>query len=495
MTKRGAKSGQHGAGKSAKFFGLLAAAWLGLVAAWPEGFEVKIGTFSLLSYPSWSQWWAPKEEVMTAEAVMVWLEEEPGNEGTKEPGNEGTKEPGNEGTKEPGNEGTTRKGLDPMAFLTANDEARGKLSQLFAALEAREFGGRAVHVFHFGDSQIEGDRFTATIRERMQTAFGGGGPGWLSVSPPSPSFTVNLRVDDPERWTRQTRYMTADSLISDERYGWMAARSVADSGARFTIRPHPRCNEAARTWNRLEVVWDASADTVPISWQVAGGGMWMDTVLLPAQGLGRMRWHGEQAQLPISVALPAGLDRLLHVGMWLDSTGVVVHNVPMRGSSGTLFRRLDASVLADQTQDISPALVFLQFGGNTVPYLRDAAAAERYGRWFASNLRQIRALMPDAAFVIIGNADMAENINGQWLTKPMVEPTRDALRQAALLEDAVFFDVFEAMGGKHSMGGWVNTSPPLAGADHVHFTRRGARVLAELLMDGLFGLAQENATP
>jgi len=41
------------------------------------------------------------------------------------------------------------------------------------------------------------------------------------------------------------------------------------------------------------------------------------------------------------------------------------------------------------------------------------------------------------------------------------------------------------MGGTGSMVEWVNARPQLAGPDHIHFTPRGARKVAEALVEAL----------
>ena len=43
------------------------------------------------------------------------------------------------------------------------------------------------------------------------------------------------------------------------------------------------------------------------------------------------------------------------------------------------------------------------------------------------------------------------------------------------------------------MPGWVAAEPQLAASDHVHFTRRGAHALAELLVQALMELDPETA--
>ena len=71
------------------------------------------------------------------------------------------------------------------------------------------------------------------------------------------------------------------------------------------------------------------------------------------------------------------------------------------------------------------------------------------------------------------------------VTYPMLVPVRNALRRAALNEDVLYWDVFEVMGGAGSMAAWVASEPSLASSDHVHFTRRGAKKIASLLLQSL----------
>ncbi|MBR2057479.1 MAG: hypothetical protein IJ982_00875, partial [Fibrobacter sp.] len=40
-------------------------------------------------------------------------------------------------------------------------------------------------------------------------------------------------------------------------------------------------------------------------------------------------------------------------------------------------------------------------------------------------------------------------------------------------------------GGEGSMRKWVKQSPPLAGADYIHFSRRGAAYMGELFVNAL----------
>ena len=61
----------------------------------------------------------------------------------------------------------------------------------FARAEQAQEQQRIVRILHYGDSQIEQDRISCRLRERMQERFGGGGPGLLPLRQPIPTITFN----------------------------------------------------------------------------------------------------------------------------------------------------------------------------------------------------------------------------------------------------------------------------------------------------------------
>ena len=44
-----------------------------------------------------------------------------------------------------------------------------------------------------------------------------------------------------------------------------------------------------------------------------------------------------------------------------------------------------------------------------------------------------------------------------------------------------FFNTYQAMGGNGTMGRWYNRHPPMVGADLIHPSPQGARIVAQLL--------------
>lgn len=382
-------------------------------------------------------------------------------------------------------------------FLHSNLQFQGT-SSAFQALgtffQALDESDRRppLHVLHFGDSQIEGDRITGHLRQAWQSIWGGSGPGLISPLQPVPSLA--MRQTWSGDWVRYTRYGKKDSTLSHDRFGLMAAfatgelrdpnqanaAELGDRTIRFT--PHPKGFQQNASFNELHLLLGRSTDTTTVHYRLNDGPE--TSIRIAPDPLGQhvtvsLDALDSSQYTSLDLRFSGEVPELNGVGFWKDS-GIVVHNIAMRGSSGTLFRSLDRMHLQRQLQSLRTGLVILQYGGNAVPYLEDSLACERYGNWFASQIQLFQSILPHVPIVVIGPSDMARKQDTRMETYPQLVMVRDALLHAALSNNALYWDVFEVMGGAGSMAAWVQADPPLASSDHVHFTPRGAKEMAEL---------------
>ena len=57
---------------------------------------------------------------------------------------------------------------------------------------------------HYGDSQIEGDRISGRLRERLQSEFSGNGPGLFALIPATRKISLNNKPSP--NWIRKTGF-------------------------------------------------------------------------------------------------------------------------------------------------------------------------------------------------------------------------------------------------------------------------------------------------
>jgi len=338
-------------------------------------------------------------------------------------------------------------------------------------------------IVHYGDSQIEIDRISGKVREGLQQKFGGGGPGLQPPMQLIPSGTIRQSYEGTmDRFAiwgfdsikpGHSRYgpilnfcrVKSDTLVLSFQHG-------------YSILPE------ARNITRVKLM--AGYATHPVQVSLTANGRFWGTKELSAGSSWRVfNWESEVPLSNLSFRL-VGEGPYEVYGISLESgVGICLDNLPMRGCSGTIFTGVNKEQLRWGLEELGVDWIWLQFGGNSMPQIKSKQDAENYAENFSRQLKRFKELLPEIPILVIGPSDMSRNIDGKWQTWPFLPETRDALKRVSLREGAAFFDLMRAMGGKNAMPSWVNASPPLAGADYIHFTARGADKVADMLLETL----------
>jgi len=366
--------------------------------------------------------------------------------------------------------------------LEVSGRAAFNLARFFKVVQQAKERGELVRILHYGDSQIENDRMTALLRYRFQKVFGGSGCGMV---PAIPLYSGNpvFRENYSGEWTRYTGFGRRDSTLGHSSYGTMAcftavppAREGSLPFLEFTFHPGKRASQ----FSALKLFIHSYVDSGMVV--VHFDGTITDTVRNIPDGYQELKWWPGFA--PGKVKLEFGLKEGGRIyGIGFDPlAGVQIDNIAMRGSSGLEFSRFDRELMDTMFTAVNPGMIIMQFGGNVVPYMGNASS---YKRFFKRELKFMKRLCPNAAIVVIGPADMSRKENGRFLTWESLEPVRDALHDAALESDCAFWDMYGAMGGENSMPNFVLADPPLATPDYIHFTPRGANLMAGMFFDAV----------
>ncbi|CAN5228003.1 hypothetical protein BH09BAC1_BH09BAC1_08350 [soil metagenome] len=367
------------------------------------------------------------------------------------------------------------------------------LHTFFATLDAAS-SGQGIHIVHFGDSQLEGDRMSGYLRDRLQRQFGGGGPGLISVIPAYNQASVKQTVSGP--WERYTIFGKNITNPAHTRYGVMGAFSrftplLPDSAhttaytASAQLITSKGAYPNARVYDYLTVYYGPT--TQPCEIEILSGAEVIVLDTLTGQNkLNTYTLKLDRTAHDIKINFES-LDGPDIYGFNLDTPeGVTVDNVAMRGSSGTTYTRTDFDVLSGMMKHMNATLAIMQFGGNSVPYIQDTTECVNFGKQFYRQLMVMKRAKPGIGIIVIGPSDMSFKEGDLYKTYPYLPVLIAEMRKATHDAGGVYWDMYSAMGGAQSMPTWVNADPPLAVQDYIHFSPRGARIMAELFYDALY---------
>lgn len=377
--------------------------------------------------------------------------------------------------------------------IKLTDSARLSLFHFFQQLH----DSTSTRIMHYGDSQLEGDRITAFLRNKFQAKFGGTGPGLRPAVQPY-DYIFSAVQENSENWKRYPIYGKVDSLVEHNRYGIMGAFSrfappasdtlpFSDSiyyNAELSISKSDISYKRTQTYENFRMFYGNAKRPVQIQ-LVAKGEVLLTDTLPKDLDYGMVECALPDSVSSISVTF-AGYDSPDIYGIEVASkTGVIMDNIALRGSSGTIFTKTDFVHSRKMYNDLKPRLFILQFGGNVMPYIKDRKAIKNYGRWFASQIRRLQQTCPEAAILVIGPSDMSTKAKDKYVTYKFLPDVVETLKQTALNNGCGFWNMYEAMGGQNSMPSWVNAEPSLARPDYVHFSAKGARLIANMFYNAL----------
>ncbi len=404
--------------------------------------------------------------------------------------------------------------IDSSAMINPEDTIKANAAKLAASIHKIEFGTKGkesllkffeklnnkntsnIRIMHYGDSQLEGDRITSYIRNKLQKKYGGSGPGLLPALQPYESY-FSINQSNEGAWVRYPVFGKVNPIVKHNRYGPLAAFSrfapiVPDSLFKDSIEYHASISfeesklsyASVRKFQRIRLLYGNSKRAVEIKLMVNDTIIYIDS-LKANTDLTVFEYKLKKPTKNLRIEF-TGYDSPDIYGIALDGLkGVSMDNIGLRGSSGTIFRKMDYEHLQKAYKVLGVDMIILQFGGNVMPYIKDTIQVVNYARWFKSQIYTLQKMNPQIAIIVLGPSDMSYKSGDKYITYPFLPLVRDELRKAAFQAGCGYWDIYEAMGGHNSMPSWVRSQPPLAGADYTHFTPRGAKLIANMFYNAL----------
>ena len=380
-------------------------------------------------------------------------------------------------------------GKDPKLIL--NDSIAPPIYfPLGPLLDSTDTSKDQVRIMYYGDSQIEGDRITFNLRKFLREGRTGAGPGlFLPLMPVM--YTKSLWLRSSPNWLRYNYLSAEDGEISHTNLGpfmticrFLPEGEIAEvpEKAFVRVRSFEQDDSVASEIVYLRIFYGNTPENVSLRVK-SGENLIYQGNLRHGAGIQEGSWPLASAK-DISIEFE-GRESPDIYGISLDSrTGIIVDNIPQRGSAGLEFTMVNKENLKEIYRLLDPDLIILHYGLNVVKNV--SSNYDYYSRGLARQLALLKEIAPGSSILLAGVSDMAAYAGDSLRSFPNIPVIVKAQEEAARGARVAFWDTYAAMGGKSSIIRWAQKRPPLAQKDYVHFTNSGADTISMLLAKEYF---------
>lgn len=327
---------------------------------------------------------------------------------------------------------------------------------------------RKVRIAYFGDSMIEGDLLTQTLRKLLQQAFGGTGVGFVPITSQVSQF-------------RQT----VTDIYSD---GWEDVNFKSGDSRRLFFSGHLFHTGGASVQMNDRTITDT---TVIIEKSILCGHVQKPVNIMvnnkqvtvnPAKTFNRIILANDGGT---EIRLSVTNDQLPVYGISFEPTyGIVVDNFSFRGITGIEWGAIDSSFLESIEENNPYDLIVFQYGVNLL-----YRANDKNFSWYAKRMlpviKKFRNCFTETDFLLVSTADRAFRYGTQYRSAIGIDSLIKVQAALAFETNCSFYNQFETMGGTNSIVDWANRKPSLANKDYVHPNHKGSELLANYLFNAL----------
>ncbi|MBL7738402.1 MAG: hypothetical protein JNK14_04230 [Chitinophagaceae bacterium] len=349
------------------------------------------------------------------------------------------------------------------------DTTDPSLSRFLQKLHALKSGKKGkVRIAYFGDSMIEGDLLTQTLRKLLQQVFGGSGVGFVPVTSQVAQFRQTVTDNFSDGWE------DANFKSGNSKHLFFSGHLFRTSGASVQMIDHTVTDTAAIIEKSI------LCGHVPRQVNITVNGA--SFTLNPDKAFNRITLHNDRSK---GIKVAVANDQLPVYGISFETTsGIIVDNFSFRGITGIEWAGVDSSFLESVEENNPYDLIILQYGVNLLFRPNDKNFS-----WYAKSMlpviRKFRNCFKETDLIIVSTADRAFRYGSQYRSATGIDSLIKVQAALAFETNSCFYNQFETMGGTNSIVEWAGRKPPLANKDYVHPNHKGAEVLATYFFEAM----------
>lgn len=358
------------------------------------------------------------------------------------------------------------------------NQLSGNLSQLksfFSALKQAD--KKQVRIAHFGDSAIEGDLITVDLRNLFQKKFGGTGVGIVPITSLDVKFRSSTDLSFSDDWITASVYARNKEKLP---IGIGGQVFVNAAGSWVNMKTNNR-HKTVSSFDVAKLFYSNAKDNASIEYSLNRSKA-ITTPLSGRKMLNMIEMRKDNSK-EIKIVFPQN-KTANYFGVSLESDkGVIVDNFALRGNTGVDLRKISTEYIKAFDNELNYKLVILEFGLNILSGNKNDFS--RYEKNMIKVINTMKSALPNTSFLLVSAHDKCVKRGSKFITDPAVPKLIEAQANIAKETDIAFWNLFEAMGGENSMVKWVDSNPPKAYRDYIHFNDVGAKEEAEMLFKEL----------
>jgi lysophospholipase L1-like esterase len=324
---------------------------------------------------------------------------------------------------------------------------------------------KKLRIAFLGDSMIEDDFISLTLRKMLQQEFGGYGIGYMPMSSEFGGSRTTANLLSSTTWTESNfrKNPSKETLF-------ISGRAFTTNGNAWT-EVEDKTAAPSQVLNKYVLFGNTNGASIAFNNSSLTSKQDFNVALLDSA-------VGNKFKVTVNAGLPI-------YGVSLESpTGITVDNFSFRGNSGNEFAKFDSSFLSAIAKEHGYDLIIMQYGINLI----EKASDEKFNWYYEpmkKSVAKIKTCFPEAAVLMIGCADRAFR-NGSNYETAVGIPTIVALQQKIAYEAGVaFYNTYSSMGGEGSIVKWVEEKPSLAYKDYMHPNAQGSEVIGKSIYDAI----------
>lgn len=344
------------------------------------------------------------------------------------------------------------------------------------ALEQKKKG--RVNIVHMGDSHIQADHFSGSMRQKLQRKFGNAGRGLIfpyrvaKSNEPSSYKTTTNTVWDAKRNVFYNKPLpiglSGFTIESTDSLSEINLMVKDQPGLGYSFTKFTLFHEKGKNNYDISVCDDLNCELEKFTYTNKNSN--------PFVSVAQFEKPMKQIILRSKVVDTAIQKSTRIYGMLLenDSSGVLYN---MIGVNGAEFKHYNMSkYFTEQLAYLNSDLVIVSMGTNEAFYGNfDKELFYRNIDTLVTNLKKIN---PDATVLLTTPADSYKRGRKGRVKNPDVKIAKETIIKYCLEHNMPYWNLYDVMGGYGSMGKWYLAK--LTAKDRVHFTGRGYQIQGDL---------------